>query len=127
MARKAGSEKTSLCPPSWRVNLAKVKLNKIIYDRINEVEKGEESTKPQKPLRLGRKKSFRRRMRTFRVRVAKLRVRIKISPMVWLRKLCDAYVNMMLGASDHVGPGGGLVMGFHSMYPMQEPGRRRRM
>lgn len=125
MARISFASKSSLCPPSWRVNFTKVKLNKIIYDRINGVEKGEESTKPQKPLRLGTKKGFRRGVRSFRIRVTKLRIRIKISPMLWLRRLCDAYVNMMLGVSDQVGSGGGLVMGFHSVYPMQEPRRRR--
>lgn len=125
MARKKSAGKPSLCPPSWRVNLAKLKWNKVIYDRINEVEKGDESTKPQKPLRLGTKKSFRRRVRSFRVRVTKLRVRIKLSPMLWIRRLCDAYVKMMLGLSGQMGGGGGVVMGFHTMYPMQEPSRRR--
>ncbi|CAM6091853.1 unnamed protein product [Calypogeia fissa] len=125
MARQNFARKSSICPPSWRVNLSKVKWNKVIYDRINEIEKGEESTKPQKPLRLGTKKSFRRRVRSFRIRVSKLRIRIKISPMLWLKKLCDAYVNMMLGVNDQLGGGGGLVMGFHSVYPMQEPRRRK--
>jgi hypothetical protein len=125
MPRKNLTKKAGFCPPSWRAKLDKVKWNQIIYDRINEIEKGDDSTKPQKPLKLGTKKNLRKRFRSFRIRVSKLRVRIKISPYVWFRRLCDAYVNMMLGVSEQMGGGGGLVMGFHSIYPTQEPRRRR--
>lgn len=120
----ARNKSSVVSQPNLQAQLASVKWNKVIYDRINEIDKGEESTKPHKPLRLGRRKSFRRRMRSVRVRVSRMRIRIRLSPLTWLRRLADAYVKLMLGFQDHMGSGGGLVMGFQSMYPLQEPGRR---
>ncbi|KAG6546227.1 hypothetical protein Mapa_012265 [Marchantia paleacea] len=115
--------KVCIAPRNWRAHFAKLRWNKLIYDQINGIENGEETTSLQRPLKLGKRKSFRKRLRSFRVRVSRIRVRVKISPSLWLKRFADAYVQMMVGVQDQLGSGGGLVMGFHSMYAAKSPYR----
>ncbi|OAE31865.1 hypothetical protein AXG93_2788s1050 [Marchantia polymorpha subsp. ruderalis] len=111
------SQNPVLCKAGWGSGM----LSSAVA--INGIEKGEETTSLQRPLKLGKRKSFRKRLRSFRVRVSRIRIRVKISPTLWLKKFADAYVQMMVGVQDQLGSGGGLVMGFHSMYPAKSPYR----
>ncbi|KAL3676911.1 hypothetical protein R1sor_026859 [Riccia sorocarpa] len=108
---------------TWRWHLANFGWNKVIYDQIKGIEKGEETTAFQKPLKLGRTARrtvrLKKKFRSFRVRVS--RIRVRVSPMLWFKKFLAAYVQMMVTVQDQLGNGGGLVMGFHTTYPARSP------